>query len=135
MPECHKKFTQIASGMFRMKGISWVFTQLFLLEVTGLMPLTLCECASHRFCQTPPSWTSLINVTFKSISVLRLWLVLMNSFATTLLHVRIPCSKNCSLFSVLDFPHTSSIILLTKTLIRNQFIQLIHLFPHSIRMI
>ena len=99
------------------------------------MPLILCECASHRFRQTPPSWTSLINVTFKSISVLKPWLVYMNSFATTLLHVRIPCSKNCSPISLLDFLHTSSIILFMKTLIMNQFIQLIQLFPHFILMI
>ena len=99
------------------------------------MPLTLCECASHRFRQTPPSWTSLISVTFKSISVLKPWPVHMNSFATTLLHVRIPCSKNCSPISLLDFLHTSPIILFMKTFIMSRFLQLIHLFLHSILMI
>ena len=96
------------------------------------MPLTLCECASHRFRQKPQNWISLINVTFKSISVLKPWLVYMNSFAITPLHVLIFCSKNCSLTSLLGFLHTSSIRSLMTILITNLFFQSIHLFLHFI---
>ena len=96
------------------------------------MPLTLCESVSHRFRRKPPNWTSLANVTFKFILVLKLRLVFINSFANMLSYVRFPCSKNCSPISLLAFFHTSSIILFTKTLIMNQFIQLAHLFLHSI---
>ena len=52
----------------------------------------------------------------------------MNFFATTLLHVLIPCLKKCSPISRLEILHTSSIIKLMKTLIINQFISLNHLF-------
>ena len=55
-------------------------------------------------------------------------------------HHSLTCSdplleKLLSSLSLLDFLHTSSIILLIKTPISNQFIQLIHLFLHSILMI
>ena len=55
----------------------------------------------------------------------------MNSFATTLSHVRILYSKNCSLISLLDFLHTYSIIIAYESF---QFIQSIHLFLHFILM-
>ena len=74
-------------------------------------------------------------VIFKFISALKLWLVYTDFFAIILLHVLILCSKNCSLVSIFDVLHTSSIISFMKTLIRNQFIQLIDLFLYFILMV
>ena len=84
------------------------------------MPLTLCRYASHRFRQKPPSCTSLINVTFKSISVLRPWLVYMSSYAIILSRLKILCSKNCFPIFLLDFLPTSLIILHMKAPMTNQ---------------
>ena len=95
-------------------------TQLFLPKSTGIMPLILCECALHRSRQKHPNWISLINVTFKFTSAQRPWQIFTNFFAVTLLHVLIPCSKNCFLVSLLDFLRISSTISHMKVLITNQ---------------
>ena len=78
------------------------------------MPLPLCECASHRFRQKPPSWASLIKTTFKSFLALKPWLVYMNFYAIILSRLTIHFLKNCFPISLLDFFPTSLIVLHTK---------------------
>ena len=71
-------------------------------------------------------------VIFKLDLVPELWLVCTNFFAILFLHVPILYLKKCSPISLLDFFRTSSIIVLMKTPITNQFIQLLHLLLHFI---
>ena len=94
----------------------------------------LCVCVSSNF-PINPNFTLPRKVFFKFISAAKLRLVHTKFFAITLLHVLIPCSKSCSLFSLLDFLHSSSILSLMKTVITKQLIHLIHLFLHFTLMI
>ena len=75
-------------------------------------------------------------IIFNFTSVLKQWLVCTIFFAIILLHLRIHFLKNCSLI----FLHVFTLIVLitlptNSPRMKNQFIQLIHLFLHSTLMI
>ena len=100
------------------------------------MPLILYECASLRFRHRPPNWIPMIKVTFKFISALKQWLACTIFFATIPLHVRTHSSKNYSPISLHAFTLIFSITLSMSTpRMRNQSIQLTHLFLNSTLMI
>ena len=100
------------------------------------MPPILFECALHRFRHRPPNWTLMIKVIFKIISALKQWLACTIFFATTLLHPRTHSSKNYSPIFLHVFTLIFLITLPTNILrMKNQFVQLIHLFLHSTLMI
>ena len=100
------------------------------------MPLILYECASLRFRHRPPNWIPMIKVTFKFISALKQWLACTIFFATIPLHVRTHSSKNYSPISLHVFTLIFSITLSMSTpRMRNQSIQLTHLFLNSTLMI
>ena len=100
------------------------------------MPIILCECALRRFHQKPPNWTFLIKVILKFISALKLWLACTIFSAIILLHLQTHSSNNYSLIFLHVFTLISLITLLTNTpRMKNRFLQLIHLFLHSILMI
>ena len=97
------------------------------------MPLILCECALHRFCQRPKNWTLLIKVIFKFFLALKQWLVCTIFSATILLHLRTQSSKNHSLIFLHVFILIFSIISPTNTpRMMNQPIQSTLQFLHSI---
>ena len=100
------------------------------------MPLKLCGCALHRFRHRHPNWTLLIKKIFKFFSALMQWLAFTIFFATTLLHLRTHSLKNYSLIFLHAFTLKFLITLPTNILrMKNQLIQLIHLFLHSTLMI
>ena len=109
------------------------FYSALLTKSIGIMPLIMCECASHRFRHKPPNWTLPIKVIFKFTLALKPWLVCKIFFAMFLSHLRIPSLKNYCLI----FLHVLTLISSTTWFMNiprmmNQFIQLIHLFLHSI---
>ena len=100
------------------------------------MPRIFYECASPRFRHRPPNWILMIEVTFKFISALKQWLVCTIFFAIIPFHVRTHSSKNYLLIFLHAFILIFLITLPTNTLrMKNQLIQLIHLFLHSTLMI
>ena len=78
----------------------------------------------------------MIKVIFKIISALKLWLASTNYSAIILLHLQTHSLKNFSVVVLHVFTLISLNTLLTNTLrMKDPFIQLIHLFLHSILMI
>ena len=133
MPKCHKIYPNCIRQALA-EGQPWGFTQLFLLNFTGIMPLILYEYALHRSRHKPPNWILMISATFKSTSAPKQWLVGMIFPAIILLHLQIHSSKKFSLIS-LHVPTLISLIISPTNIPRmmNQSIlstlQFLHFIP------
>ena len=135
MPKCHKIYPnciwQVPTELHTLG-----FYSALLIKSIGIMLPIMYERALHRFCRRPPSWTLMIKVIFKFLSALKQWLVCTIFFATNLLPLRTHFYTNYSLIFQHVFTLISLITLPTNTpRIKDQFIQLIHQFLHSILMV
>ena len=128
MPKCHKIYPscieQVLPDWHGLNYVSALLTKVYWNYATHIVRV----CVSSK--PLSISYFTLTKVIFKFISVLKLRLVYTNFFDNTLFHVLSSCSKNCSSIFRPDFLHTSSIILLLKSLIMNQFVLLTLQFPH-----
>ena len=135
MPKCHKIYPnciwQVPSEWHTLGFYSALLTKVYWNYATHIV----------RVCVTPISpQTSKLDPNDKSnlqsISALKQWLVCTISFAIIHLHVRTHSLKNYLLISLPAFILIFLITLPTNTpRMKNQFIQLIHLFLHSTLMI
>ena len=130
MPKCHKIYPNCI-WQLSTEWHTWGFTKLFLLESTGILPLLLYECASHRFLHKPPNLILMINATFKFTSAPKRWLVFTIFLGHHSLKTNDSLLKELPSYLLTRFPSHIFITLHMKVLITNQSDQSTPQSPHS----